>query len=486
MLFPLIHLHAEDPWVEVQIPSNRKRKRDADPVVSIETGTLRQYYSARLMANPDIDSGRLFRTNGLFQQWLIDAACKIMDHNLRYAREHQEDMQVCHYDSLQKYVASVADNVGRQPGRIFIMPQNEQRCERNFHNSYLDSVIIALRFGHPSLFLTFSMNPRWPEVLSMLRKRGLQPNEYMHAADAVVRIFIIRALIFLSDVVNKSIFGRVSGWVGVTEFTTSMMPHFHLIVILHPVDRPGADTDEIDALICAEIPSKETEPRLHMLVMSLMTHRPCDGSSPGYDNPYCRKDGVCKHGFPKPLQEATTVTPRGVVHRRRYGPQYFHIKYRCMLDNRWVVEYNPRALLEHGNHLNVRACGDNIFFKYLFGYVQKEAKGPHLQGSMLKYAKDREGNVLDWDEIEHFQTMRYIGAYEAVYRILGQPLIQMSHSVVTLPVHLPDKQFVHYRGTAEQAAERIPNSQLLGWFRLNARCPEARRFLYHEIVSDFK
>ncbi len=41
-------------------------------------------------------------------------------------------------------------------------------------------------------------------------------------------------------------------YVGVHEFTTSMLPHFHLVVMLDQGDRP--QTEECDGILSAEIP----------------------------------------------------------------------------------------------------------------------------------------------------------------------------------------------------------------------------------------
>lgn len=43
-------------------------------------------------------------------------------------------------------------------------------------------------------------------------------------------------------------------------------------------------------------------------------------------------------------------------------------------------------------------CGENMFFKYLFNYMQKVSKGQHVQGSMLQYARSQDGEKMDWDE----------------------------------------------------------------------------------------
>jgi hypothetical protein len=45
-------------------------------------------------------------------------------------------------------------------------------AERRMNSKYMDAVRIAMEFGAPSLFLTLTCNPRWPEIVSELAKVG--------------------------------------------------------------------------------------------------------------------------------------------------------------------------------------------------------------------------------------------------------------------------------------------------------------------------
>lgn len=120
------------------------------------------------------------------------------------------------------------------------------------YSNYLDAVRISMEFGPPSWFLTLTTNPSWQEIKDLIRARGLSDGEYMHAADAVVRSYLARCNVLLSDVVHECILGLTEAYVGVHEFTTTGLPHFHLALIMHPGDRPSAE--QIDAFVSAEIP----------------------------------------------------------------------------------------------------------------------------------------------------------------------------------------------------------------------------------------
>ncbi|KAH7818405.1 putative ATP-dependent DNA helicase PIF1 [Monocercomonoides exilis] len=79
--------------------------------------------------------------------------------------------------------------------------------------------------------------------------------------------------------------------------------------------------------------------------------------------------------------------------------------------------------------------------------------------------------------------MRYVGSPEACWRLFEYSMQRMSHTVVRLAVHLPDKQFVFFRTGKEY--EAMENAQhrdttLIAFFKLNAESQKK----YGENISD--
>ena len=91
------------------------------------------------------------------------------------------------------------------------------------------------------------------------------------------------------------------------------------------------------------------------------------------------------------------------------------------------------------------------------------------------------------DEIEQFQNGRYISASEAVWRILGFKMHGHSHSVVRLPVHLPEGQTVLYSESAnpQSVLENNRKTMLTEYFTLCSRDQEASRLTYSEIGEHY-
>lgn len=81
----------------------------------------------------------------------------------------------------------------------------------------------------------------------------------------------------------------------VIEFRKRGLPHVHMLIWLHPEDRPN-NIDKIDKLVSAEIPDKNIDPVAFEAVKNYMIHGPC-GKDCGYSP--CMVKGKCHRHFPK-------------------------------------------------------------------------------------------------------------------------------------------------------------------------------------------
>ena len=74
-----------------------------------------------------------------------------------------------------------------------------------------------------------------------------------------------------------------------------------------------------------------------------------------------------------------------------------------------------------------------------------------------------------------------MSAPEAIWRLREYKMHDRSHSVMRLPVHLPNQQqIVFEEGREEEAllAARIGKTKLESWFELNTNNPAAQVHLY--------
>ncbi|XP_074299646.1 uncharacterized protein LOC141630791 [Silene latifolia] len=103
------------------------------------------------------------------------------------------------------------------------------------------------------------------------------------------------------------------------------------------------------------------------------------------------------------------------------------------LDNRWVIPYNTYLLSMFDYHLNVEVCSTIEAVKYLYKYVYKGH-------DKISFNVVRSSDPKPVDEIEQYQSGRWVSPCEAMWRIYGFDLFEAQPPVFVLPVHLQNMQ----------------------------------------------
>ena len=91
------------------------------------------------------------------------------------------------------------------------------------------------------------------------------------------------------------------------------------------------------------------------------------------------------------------------------------------------------------------------------------------------------------NEVQQFVDARYLGASEAVLKILRFPIHYRSHTVEKLPCHLPGDQSVIFNEGDEEAALKAgpPETKLTAFFKTNSNDVSARNLLYTDFPEHF-
>lgn len=233
---------------------------------------------------------------------------------------------------------------------------------------YQDSMAIVRRFGKPDLFLTFTCNPQWPEIQAALLPGQTAAERF----DIAARVFRMKLDATLEAISKRWVLGRPVARIHVVEYQKRGLPHAHILVFLAAEDKLRT-ADDYDAVICAELPDPETHPELHRVVVACMMHGPCGALDPTAP---CMVEGRCSKGYPHAFCEQTQDSPDGYpIYRRRNNGRTAVVRRRggadVVLDNRWVVPYNPALLLYTGAHFNVEYCASVRGVKYIHKYVYK-------------------------------------------------------------------------------------------------------------------
>ena len=188
------------------------------------------------------------------------------------------------------------------------------------------------------------------------------------------------------------------------------------------------------------------------------------------------ENGRCTKSFPKEFQKQTSVDPDNnyANYRRRSpsdgGRQFVCAKTNQVIDNRWVVPYNPYLSLRYGCHINVEFCTSPKATKYLYKYVTKGQD----RAMIATVVENQDG--MPRDEIKEYEDLRSIGSSEATWHLMSFPIADRYPPVQALRVHLEDQQQVIFdEGNEVEALEKQRDTELTAFFDLNQQLEKKHR-----------
>ena len=405
----------------------------------------------------------------LFQQYIVDAYVKIEKDRIQYCKSHQKEIKADTYQGLHDYMQNSANDINRQVGKTIILPSTFIGSPRHMQQCYQDAMAIINRKGKPNIFLTMTCNPKWPEIMENL----LDHQQACDRPDIVARVFHLKKERLLDLIVKKKFFGEVAAYVYVIEFQKRGLPHMHLLITLaHGFKITSPEI--VDKFIFAELPDPQNVV-LQEIVLKNMIHGPCGN--------WCMVHEKCSKRFPKSFIHETNMDENGYPnYRRRDTGISYEQRNGNVIDNRWVVTYCPTLLETFNCHINVEVVTSIRSVKYLYKYIYKGH-----DAATVTIGESNDGRLINHDEIQDFIETRYVGPVEACYRILSKSLQDKSHSIIRLPVHLPNQQSVIISGNVNSIADNLnySSSMLLDYFKLNLANAKARQYFYADIPSHF-
>ncbi|CAN6859813.1 unnamed protein product, partial [Brassica oleracea] len=199
--YPLIFTYGEDGFrLGIQ-----KRETDATAKLKRKALSMRQWYAFRLQEREN-ECHTLLHSRRLFQQFLVDGYTTIEANRLFYLRMNQKSLRSDSYDSIQQ-----AENSGKtdmhEQGSRFVLPASFTGGARYMKNMYLDAMAICKYFGFPDYFITFTCNPKWPEITRHLQPRKLSAED---RPEILSRIFKIKLESLMTDLTDKQLLGKTS------------------------------------------------------------------------------------------------------------------------------------------------------------------------------------------------------------------------------------------------------------------------------------
>ena len=260
---------------------------------------------------------------------------------------------------------------------------------------YLDAMALVQDDGKPDIFLTMTCNPKWFEILKEL----LPGQTAADRPDLVTRIFCAKLEDLKDQLFQKNILGTVIAYVYVIEFQKRGLPHAHFLLIMRAEDKM-TNPDHYDKIVCAEIPDQTKYPKMHQLVVQHMMHDPCGHLRPS--SPCMQGEPKkCRFRYPRQFNDKTSQAENSYpLYRRRDLGGDLNVRGN-ILDNRWVVPYNPKLLMMLNCHINVEASSSITSVKYLFKYIYKG------HDKQVMHIDPDEGHS-GINEIKRFQDARYV------------------------------------------------------------------------------
>ncbi|WOG91187.1 hypothetical protein DCAR_0310435 [Daucus carota subsp. sativus] len=458
MTYPLIHPYGEDGYrLGITL-------RDGKNL------TMCQYYCFRLQQRLN-EGHTLLRSGRLLQQYIVDCYMTIEEERFRWIRLNQNKLRSDLYSGLMDAVHRGDSNCSRV-GKSIILPSSHTGGPRYRVQNYQDAMAICKWAGYPDLFITFTCNPKWPEINYMLELIGQKDDR--NRLDIICRVFHIKLLQLMQDLKKEKPFGKIIASLYTIEFQKRGLPHAHILLFLDPVMK-NPTASRIDEIVSAEIPDFNVDPDGYNAVKNFMLHGPCGKLN---KNSPCMANGKCTKHFPKKYNDKTTFDSDGfpIYKRRNTG---IHIKKNGkILDNRFVVPYNRNLIVKFDAHINIEVCNYSRSIKYLFKYVNK---GPDRANATFESID----TVERIDEIKAYLDCRYISAAEACWRIFQFDINHRHPSVERLPFHLPGEHTIIFE--EDKCVDNVLNrpgvdkTKFTEWLETNKIHEDARQLTY----SDF-
>ncbi|XP_039277051.1 uncharacterized protein LOC120351239 isoform X2 [Nilaparvata lugens] len=322
------------------------------------------FYAYRLMIRMNEDN-HILKFRQLFHQYLVDMYAKIETERLLFLRLNQTKLRSEEYIHLRDAV--VNDGNTTNVGKLTILPSSFIGSPRHMQEYAQDAMSYVRHYGRPDLFITFTCNPVWDEIQQLL----FPGQSHVDRHDIIARVFRQKLKSLMDFIVKLEVFGSVRCWMYSVEWQKRGLPHAHILIWLYN----KITSDEIDDVICAEIPRADSDKDLHAVIIKNMIHGPCGTLNP---NSPCMVDGKCSKQYPRAFTANTVTGDDGYPRYRRRSTEdggnsaTIHMRNGDIdVDNRWVVPYSPLLSKTYQAHINVEYCNSVKSIKYICKYVNK-------------------------------------------------------------------------------------------------------------------
>jgi len=185
--------------------------------------SFREYFSYRLHDREN-EVSLILSAKRLFQQFVVDAYTMIESYRLSFIRNNQKQLRAEIYKGLSDAIIP-GERDPTKHGRRVILPSSFTGGARYMIQNYQDAMAICRWAGYLDLFITFTCNPKWPEIVKYVERRGLKSED---RPDIVARVFKMKLDNMIKEFRKFKIFGNLKAGNGyyIVEYNFSFI---HLI-----------------------------------------------------------------------------------------------------------------------------------------------------------------------------------------------------------------------------------------------------------------
>ncbi|GFV91224.1 ATP-dependent DNA helicase [Trichonephila clavipes] len=214
------------------------------------------FYAYRLVIRKNEDN-YILKYRLLFHQYIVDMYVKIETERLLFLRLNQTKLRYEEYIHLRDAVVNEGNTTNI--GKMIILPSSYIGSPRHMQEYAQDAMAYVRHYGRPDLFITFTCNPAWDEIQQLLLPGQSQVDRH----DITARVFRQKLKSLMDFIVKHEVFGSVRCWMYSVKWQKRGLPHAHILIWLYN----KITSDEIDDVICAEIPRANVDKNLHAVII---------------------------------------------------------------------------------------------------------------------------------------------------------------------------------------------------------------------------
>ncbi|KAM3202438.1 hypothetical protein P3L10_030062 [Capsicum annuum] len=128
------------------------------------------------------------------------------------------------YNMLQETILHGETNPSSQEKRV-VLPLTFTGGTRYMIQNYQNAMAICKWAGYPDLFITFTCNPKWPEIQRFVISKGLNPED---RPNILSRVFKIKLDHLIKNLRGNKFFEEVKSVIYTIEFQKRGLPHAHI------------------------------------------------------------------------------------------------------------------------------------------------------------------------------------------------------------------------------------------------------------------